>query len=76
MDEQSGLLMHRDGNRFVVRADEKLAAFRRTRIGDCDPTERPEDCRARASEPRQIAAMMLKAFSVTSSDVSTYLRHG
>jgi len=25
---------------------------------------------------RQIAAMMVKTFSITSSDVSTYLRHG
>jgi hypothetical protein len=30
----------------------------------------------RAHKLRQIAAMMVKASSITSSDVSTYLRHG
>jgi hypothetical protein len=29
-----------------------------------------------ANKARQIAAMIVKMFSITSSDVSTYLRHG
>jgi hypothetical protein len=36
----------------------------------------PEDGGARASKARQIAAMMVKTSSITSSDVSTYFRHG
>jgi hypothetical protein len=39
--------MHRDdGKHFVVRADEKLAAFLEFGISDSRPEERPEDCAA------------------------------
>ncbi len=66
---------HGYGARFIVRVDEKLIAFLELQ-STIRATERPEDCGARASKPRQIAAMMVKAPSITSSDVSTYLRHG
>ena len=66
---------HRDGKRFIVRADEKVNAFE----------ELEAAIRARQSaqgipdwidKVRQTIAERLKAPSITSSDVSPYLRHG
>jgi hypothetical protein len=78
---------HRDdGKRFVVRADEKLAAFVELERAVCIhlltehltgfPAERPRGVRSASNKARQITEMMVKASSITSSDVSTYLRHG
>ena len=55
---------HRDdGKRFVVRADEKLTAFAAPkRIG--------------LKSHIRLSGVLVKVPSITSSDVSTYFRHG
>jgi hypothetical protein len=64
-----------DGERFVVHADEKLTAF--VELESAIQSGRtPEDCGARENKARQIIAALVKVSSITSSDVSTYLRHG
>ena len=67
---------HRDdGKRFVVRADEKLTAFLELE-STIRAAERPEDCGGREIKLDKLSRDQVKASSITSSDVSTYLRHG
>jgi hypothetical protein len=67
---------HRDeGKRFVVRSKEKLTAFMELesaiRAAEC-----PQDCRGREIRLDKLSRRVIKTLSVTSPDVSTYLRPG
>ena len=64
-----------DGQRFVVHADEKLTAFLELesaiRAAEC-----PQDCGGREMRLDKLSRRVIKTLSVTSPDVSTYLRPG
>ena len=67
---------HRDnGKRFIVTADEKLRAFLELesaiRAAEC-----PQDCGRREIRLDKLSRRVIKTLSVTSPDVSTYLRPG
>jgi hypothetical protein len=61
--------------RFIVRADEKLTAFLELesaiRAAEC-----PQDCGGREIRLDKLSRRVIKTLSVTSPDVSTYLRPG
>jgi hypothetical protein len=64
-----------DRERFIVRADEKLTAFLELesaiRAAEC-----PQDCGGREIRLDKLSRRVIKTLSVTSPDVSTYLRPG
>jgi hypothetical protein len=67
---------HRDdGKHFVVRAEEKLTAFLELesaiRAAEC-----PQDCGGREIRLDKLSRRVIKTLSVTSPDISTYLRPG
>jgi hypothetical protein len=64
-----------DRKRFVARADEKLTAF--LELESAIPIrQNAQRIMEGMNKARQTVAHQVKTFSVTSSDVSTYLRHG
>jgi hypothetical protein len=69
------LLTHRDGKRFIVRADEKVNAFEEFEAA-IRARQSAQGIPERMDKARQTIAERLKASSITSSDVSPYLRHG
>ena len=67
---------HRDdGKRYVVHSDEKVTAFLELesaiRAAEC-----PQDCGGREIRLDKLSRRVIKTLSVTSPDVSTYLRPG
>ena len=64
-----------DGKRYVARADEKLTAFMEVEraIRSSRSVQRIAEG---VNKARQTVADRVKPSSITSSDVSTYLRHG
>jgi hypothetical protein len=71
-----------DGKRFVVHADELLTAFGEleAEISHAQASAEPvAACQARPYKLRcniRLSGVLINSFSITSSDVSTYLRHG
>jgi hypothetical protein len=62
-----------NGQRFVVRADEKLTAFLEPE-STIRAAERPEDCEGREIKLDKVSRIYVKDSLITSSDVSTHLR--
>jgi hypothetical protein len=67
---------HRNGNRFIVRADEKLTAFLEVESAIRARAERPEDCGALEIKIDKWSRNMYKPSRLPYPTVSTYLRPG
>ena len=66
---------HRDGKRFIVRADERLTAFVELESA-IRFVHNAQRIAVRINKARQVVAASIKTLSITSPDVSTHLRPG
>jgi hypothetical protein len=66
---------HRDEKRFTVHAEKKANAFVQLEAA-IRARQSAQGIPERMDKARQTIAERLKASSITSSDVSPYLRHG